>query len=485
MSAMRCYNPTCRAEIEPPSGRRRYCPRCGAQQVYECIACRARPGGLIRVDIDADCPRCGAVYARCAACFHPVLLTLGQPLTCPEGCEAGLAEARTGAHDYLANVQRTGAVMCRPADDAPAEPVVWEADEAVSPPVCRFGRVFFATRRGTVRALDEDTGRDLETWTQSPLFSPDRVPLHTAQLQVSCRHVYLCADGGVHAVSVVDGRRAFSLPVEWGDARAAVLGDHLVVCGTQGRDVLCMAMYDTVALCRGEAGLLWERALPPAAAQARQPVVAPGGMNDAFFLRDMSGNILRIPLDGEEESATLWTNEGFGYVSAPAMRGERGYSLAHDSARGAALISFHATEGAVTAVRLRDLAPAYIGVRVSAGCVYLLSDGRDFCELSAAHLNAPPARVFLGFDMTGDMVMETLIILESRDEAGAWLVSLAGTPGDLRPMMVHTRTQERPDLQRPGRGRVALTASDRHIIVTGLDTGRMLAHVVPRPGDAG
>ena len=482
---MRCYNPSCGARIEPPSGRRRYCPQCGAQQVYECVACRSRPGGLIRVDLDSDCPRCGAVYARCAACYHPLLLTLDRPTTCPEGCEAGLTEARTGAHDYLANVQRTGAVMCRPVEQAPSEPVLWEAAEPVSPPVCRFGRVFFATRRGTVRALSEDTGRDLETWLQSPLFSPDRLPLHAAQLQVSHRHVYLCADGGVQAVSVVDGRPAFRVAVDWADARAAILGDHLLVCGTPERDVLCLRMYDTVALGRGEAGLLWERALPPAAQGLRQPVVGPAGAGKFFLLRDLSGNIFRIPASAEEESSTLWANEGYRYVSTPAVRGNQGYSLAHDPMRGTALIRLGAADGAVTAVRLRGLTPEYTGVRVGAGSLYLLSGGRDFLELSAARLNAPPTTVFLGFDMTGDMVMETLLVLESRDEAGVWLVSLAGTPGDLRPSMVHSRTMRRPDLQRPGYGRVALTASDRHIIVTGLDTGEMLAHVVPPPGDAG
>ena len=475
-----CYNPSCGAEISPPSGRARYCPRCGAPQVFECEACPSRPGGLIRVAKDSDCPRCGAVYVVCAKCYHPVLATPDRPMACPEGCAAGFREARTGACEPLANLQRTGCVPCEPSVAELTAPKVWQMRDAITTPVCRFGRIYFGTARGTIRAISEDTGEDLETWQQTALFNPDAVALHDVSLQVSRRYVYFAQARGIKACSVVDGAPCFELEVETAHSECAILNDRLLLCSVV-EDVLKLELHDTVALCEGRGSLLLEQQAQCRARDLRQPVTLPAASDQSFLVRDLDGNILEIPATGEEELRTLWKNEEFEYVSPPAVRGRHAYLLVHDIDFGGrtTVVRLGLDDRSKTETRLPGIRPAYIGLRVCAENVYLFGGDRDFYELNRRALSAPPRPIFYGAELTGDTVMDTFLALEGREVGGVWLLSLSGTPGNLLPRMVHSETQVRPTLAKPEDGPVALAASDTHIFVTAPGTGEMLVYDIP------
>ncbi len=71
-------------------------------------------------------------------------------------------------------------------------------------PVIADGKVFIGTMRGTLHAIDSETGKD--AWT----YSPGRAILHTCAVGEG-RVVVGCADGKVYALNVADGKPAWSV----------------------------------------------------------------------------------------------------------------------------------------------------------------------------------------------------------------------------------------------------------------------------------
>ncbi len=476
---VQCYNPSCRAAIAPPDEMHRYCPRCGMAQVFECTACPSRPGALIRVADECECPRCGALYVLCEHCYHPVAITPDRPLECPDGCPPSFRAVSTGTHGPYGGIHRAGCVPCEFQTATLEPPAIWRLGEPVGDPVCNFGRVFFATARGTIRAIREETGRDVEMWDQAPLFPGDPATIHLMTLQVSERYVYFAHGSRIVACSVVDGDPCFSLDVAAGDLCCGIANDRLLVCGRDDTGALLVEMHDTKALCRDQDSLLSQQALPAASGKSPQPVAYPAATPDSFLVRDLDGNIVEVFFAAGKDSRVLWENVGYEYVSVPAVRGRYAYLLTYSSERGTAVFRVGLEDGRTTSGRVPGVRPAYIGARVGDRHLYFYDGDRDFYQLDLAALASPPATIFHGVDATGDMLMDTVVGLESTQGQGLWLLSLMGTQGDLTPRMVHSTTQSRPTLNAPGDGHLALAASNKRIFLSDTATGEVSVYAIP------
>lgn len=474
----RCHNPHCRATIEPPSATYRYCPRCGCAQVFECQACPSRPGALMRAADECACPRCGALYVQCARCRHPVLVTADQPLSCPEGCAGPVRHIRDGSRGPLANMRRTGRVHLAGEGAQPCEPVVWRLGEAVGRPVCAFGRVYFPTARGAVRCVREDIGCDLDLWTQHPLLIPGAHEY--ADIQVSERYLYAVVGERLAACFIGDGDPCFEVPLEGRDHKAGIVDDRLLICSAGPSGELLLRLYDTCALCRGEAGLLRALEVPAHSGRRPQPVGWPAATDDAFLLRENMGSLVRLSMSGREEPVTLWSNDIYQYVSAPAVTGQYAVLLAFSQDRGTALIRVSLRDGSVALGRMPGTRPSLIGPRVGRSLAFFYDDVRDFHQFDLIRPSSPAVPVFHGVDASGDMAMDTLLLLERDDDPGVWLASLLGAPGDLAPRMVHSATRARPSLAAPGSGRAFLAASDRLLLLGDMITGEVFAYTVPK-----
>lgn len=475
-----CYNPSCRADIEAPGDKHRYCPKCGAAQVFECPVCPSRPGALLRVAEDAECPRCGAIFTRCRRCYHPIPVTVDQPMVCPEGCRAGLKEARTGTHEPLADIQRTGAVACRARGEQLGEPDVWDMHEAIGKPAARYGRLFMATNRGTIRAIREDGGADVDIWSQTPVFHGGVPHIDGLPVCVSERYVYFVTAGVVAAVSVIDGDPCFEHPIEGAEPTCAIRDDRLLVCARTPDGSLCVRMHDTIALCAGRDSLLREDVLQAQDGGSRQPVSVPAATENSFLVRDMAGSVVEVPLAADAAPRTVWANPGYDYVSVPAIRDQFMYLLAQRGQHDTVVMRVSLTDGSTAMGRLPGVRPAYIGPRVCGPHLYFFDAQRDFYQVDLSAMGAGPRTIFLGVDMTGDVVMEEFVALQAGENGGTWLVSLAGMATKLIPRMVHNQTQARPSLQAPGDGHLALAASDRRIFLADRATGEILAYDIPR-----
>ena len=481
--ACHCCNPVCGAEIEVPGPERRYCPQCGAAQVYECEACLAPPRGLLVVTRDCACPRCGTLFVECAECRHPVAVTPGHALSCPEGCQGELKAARGGTHEPLVHVQRTGAVSVR-ADGLPGGTAgQWKLGEQVSRLACRFGRVFVATGRGTIRAVNEETGEDVEAWQQRRIVAADPVTLGALGLRVSQRHVYFVQDGKLTACFVGDGTPLVSLATALREPEAVFSPgptERLLVCGLADATTLSVELRDPLDLPGGEPRVLRSWQLPAMQAGQPQPVPVASWAGDAFLIGDLEGNVLRISADPNEDSRTLWANSGYEYVSAPAVTGRWAYLLVHSRARGGAVVRLGLRDGSVVVRRLQGITPAYIGLRVTSQALYLFDGERDFYEVDLTAPGAAPRPVFCGVEMMGDMALTSLVALERPGERGAWLVYLVGSPGQMTPRTVHTATAARPDLPPPeGCSDASIAVSDRRIFVADPRTGEVLGYGIP------
>jgi hypothetical protein len=505
-----CCNPACRAEIAPPDEQHRFCPECGAAQVFECEVCTTRPGALLRVAEDPVCPRCGAVYVLCGACRYPMPITSTGALSCPEGCGDGLTEARGGWAGELAGVARTGTVLTHPqapdggtqamqnriqsgglthpqAADAGEPQILVSLGETIARPVCRFGRLYALTARGVVVCLDEESAGEPEQWRHVPVTPAGAAPPADAALQASERFLIVGWGGELVACSIVDGELAFRFATELQELRWAALDDRLLLCGRKGTDTLRVELRDTSALCRGEDGLLQSAELA-ATGTGRREVNWPAAGEGTFVFCDLDGNVLKISAAGGEEFAPLWANRGYSYISAPAVVQGQALAVVHAQSMGAAWLRVPLQGARAQETRLEGLTPAYLGPRLTRRHLYLFDDdprsGSDsrssFHEYDLAAPGLPSRPIFLGVTMTGDQALTDVLVLEDPRGRGCWIVTLNGEQGSLTPRMVHTETQERPTIGGGRTGTLALAASDRRLFICDLQSGEVLAHQIPK-----
>ncbi len=481
-SSERCHNPGCRAPLEAPGEEYRYCTQCGSPQVFECEACPTRPGAVLRVAHDSQCPACGALYALCGDCHFPLLVLPREPMACPNGCGAGMVTARTGTHEPLAEPRRTGAVTCRFGKSSTGPLRRFSLGEPSGPPAARYGRVYFVSSRGTFVAVDEDSGKALAAWEQPLLSRPDPATLGAAVPQVSERYVYLHDGHAVHACSAVSGDHCFSVPFAASLAHCVIRDDRLLVQGIADPGALSVRLYDTLALCAGEPGLLHSERLPARSAQRPQPPGPAAVAGHGFIFRDLDGNLRALPAGGEEESRVLWANAQFGYVSAPTVTGEHVYALLHGAQRGTAVLQAPLTHGAAETWRLASITPFYgTGLRVAGSRLYLYDGQSSYYELDLAAPSVPPQQLFLGERLAGDMAMAWLVALLDPGRDGCWLLSLAGRPEALKARLLHTQTREFLQLDVPQVTELAAGASDRHIFITDTRAGETLVYDIPTP----
>lgn len=484
--ADRCHNPGCRAAIEPPGEPYRYCPRCGTAQVFECEACPSRPGALLRVAHDSACPDCGALYVLCAGCHCPILVRTAEPMECPQGCGAGVVSARTGVHEPLANPQRTGAVVSRAAPRASAARSSFSLGEPTGPAAARYGRLYFVSSRGTILAVDEDTLRPRTAWEQPGLFTPDPTTLRFVSPQVSERYVYFHDGAMLHACSVVDGARCFSLEFPHGQTHCVIADDRLLLCGLSAEGALVVELHDTLALCADDISLLRREELRCARPLRRQPPAPVAVTADAFLLRDLDGSLRRLPCSGKEESSVVWENALYGYVSAPAVMGQYAYLLLHSQQEGTSVLLLSLVDQASERRRLPDIPPSYgVGLRLLAGKLYLHDAHSSYYEIDLASPSSPPSQLFMGERLVGDMVIAALFAIQDAARTGAWLVSLAGSPDSLKARLLHAPTREFLQLDVPPRPELALAASDRHVFVTDTKAGETFVYDIPTPQKQG
>lgn len=504
----RCYSPGCQATIADPGQDARYCPYCGAVQAYECVACPFRPGALIAVNEEMSCPRCPALYVACAACYHPILVTPDQPLRCPEGCQSGTMDTHTCTYTSAANLGRTRSVTLNPSPFAEqlSETVFAQLGEPVSAPVFRYGRMFVATARGTLRCLSLETGRDVTTWRQCRLFDPDPVTLGDLALHVSQRYVHFLDGPVIKAVSVIDGDPCFEVRTEGDGPQVAIHDDRMLVCSAGHGGVLRVNLYDTCALTRGKVGLLRALELPTG---SREPLLSPSPAAFAersFLMLDLVGNLVQLPVYGHEkpqpahqnrrmplppvvlqssvdekkESHILWENQGYRYVSPPVVRGRHVYLVAHDPRRGAAVVALRAGDAAIVN-RLPDLATAYIGPAVTSRHLFFFDGERDYHQVILRAVEGPSRPIFYGQVLSLQVAMYEYLALETGDPPGSWLVSLVGIPGRLVPRIVHSETSARPTLDEFGDRALAMGAAGNRLFICDTGTGEVRAYELPRP----
>jgi hypothetical protein len=297
---------------------------------------------------------------------------------------------------------------------------------------------------------------------------------------VSERFLWVGWGGNLVACSVTDGEEAFRIHTELQDVRWAAWDDRLLLVGKSSPNVLRAELRDAAALCRGEEGLLQAHDFP--AASASGDVNCPAAMPGAFFFTDLQTNLWTIDASGEKEFAPLWTNQGYEYISAPAVQQERVWAVVHSRTRGAALLRLPLVGAAPEARHLDGITPAYLGPRFTRRQVCLFDDASD--SFRVYDLSAPaaqPRSIFLGETLTGDQTLVEFMVLEDPRSRGAWIVSLDGTPGALKPRMVHTETpDQRPTIGGCRVGSLALAASDRRLFICDVQSGEVLVHHIPK-----
>lgn len=478
-----CCDPACRAEIAPPDEQHRFCPKCGAAQVFECEACPTRPGALLRVAEDSVCPRCGAVYMLCRACRYPLRATLSDPLVCPDGCAAGITEARGGWAAELAGVDRTGTVAIHPRALDVGEPQRWCLEEAITRPVCRFGRLYFLTARGVVRCLEEETGQEAPHWRPVPIAPPDALPPADACLQVSERFLLVGWGGKLVACALSDGEEAFRLSMGLRDLRWAVVDNRLLLCGRDGIGTLHVELRDTAALCQGGDGLLRIADFPVRSSRPPQ-LNWPAAGEGVFVFTDLDGNLRKIGVSCGEEFASVWENSRYNYVSTPAVMRGQILAVVHSPGTGAVLLRAPLQGSHAQEVQLDGLTPDYSGPRFTCDERMYLFDHdshNTFREYSLQALASPSRPISMGVTMTGDQTLQDVVVLEDVRGGAAWIATVQGETGMRTARMVHTKSQDRRPTIGGGRaGSLALSASDRRLFICDLQSGEVLVHQIPR-----
>jgi hypothetical protein len=93
-------------------------------------------------------------------------------------------------------------------------------------PVIADGRVFIGTMRGTLHAIDSETGKDV--W----VYSPGGAILHACAVGEG-KVVFGCADGKVYALNVGDGKPAWSVQTRQAVWNAPLIHQGAVVVGSR------------------------------------------------------------------------------------------------------------------------------------------------------------------------------------------------------------------------------------------------------------